>query len=92
MNDIRVKNIRAAEDKICSCVADIAINGVTICGINVTLEDNGTYPEVFFKVPMVNDGFGIAIPSVELPVDMEMEIRERLKEALFRNGRRVGNK
>ncbi len=66
---------------------DIVVNGVSINALSVTIENNGAYNEVFFKAPGVVAGFNVVVPSVDFPCDMEIEIRERLKEALIHNGR-----
>ena len=85
-NNISIKHVRHVEGAG-NCIVDITVNGDSINGLRVTIEDNGAYNEVFFKTPVVDDGFGIAVPSVDFHCDMEIEIRERLKEALIHNGR-----
>jgi hypothetical protein len=85
-NDIRIKHVQRMEGSDTYSV-DIVINGVTVNGLDVTFEDNGTYIEAFFKAPQIDDGFGEPMPTVEFPVDTEIEIRERLKEAMVRNGK-----
>ena len=85
-NNISVNHVRHVESSG-NYIVDIVVNGVSINGLSVTIENNGAYDEVFFKAPVVVDGFNVVVPSVDFPCDMEIEIRERLKEALIHNGR-----
>ncbi len=82
-NNICVKCIRRVEERMDDYIVDLSINGVKLNGIHVTLEDNGVYVQTFFKMPTVDDGFGNQVPAAEFECSTEIEIMERLKEALI---------
>ncbi len=88
-NDIKVKCIRRVEEHMGDYIVDLSVNGVKLNGIHATLEDNGVYVQSFFKMPTVDDGFGNQVPAAEFECSTEIEIMERLKEALIYSRRPI---